>query len=266
MIEIGKACSPEQLYTQISNLDSLIPSAKVNMLFSRLVSYAIDENNKTSFEPTQIINLQQRCMEAECEMEKYWAQRVIDSGSPEETLKDFPYYNNYQRLTALEWANMSQFYKPQDRAKALFVGGGSLPLTSIVLAEKHQVESTIIDFDLEAVANSTQLLNRLGLSDRVRIHYADGQTFNGYGDFPAIYLAAIAGFTEQQKATIFAKVKHDAKPDTLILARTVHGNREWLYPKLQDHLFSGFSKLVEVHPHDDIVNSFVIMSPKQKAA
>ena len=65
-------------------------------------------------------DLQQACAVAEGEMEKFWSKKIQFSNSPEEVLRSFIYYDNYQDLTRLEYALLAS--QNAGVGKVLFVG------------------------------------------------------------------------------------------------------------------------------------------------
>lgn len=153
---------------QAKNLPSYEPSEQVNRFFSQLCAYARSDfeffreremlDRNFDFSISSVVELQNICSLAEEKMEKYWAQKIIDSKNPRKTLSDFTYYVNYQKLTNLEYhLLLSQLSSLQ---KVLFVGSGALPLTAILLA-KQGIKATLVERDNEAYDLSSQLIKVL---------------------------------------------------------------------------------------------------------
>lgn len=250
----------KDLYLEIKNLPSYEPSEKVTMLFSELVERVIHRTDIQSnlLTEKEIADLQQLCSRAEYELEKYWATKIIQSENPQETLKEFPYYQNYMDLTRLEVCSL-QSCMNHDIHKAIFVGGGPLPLTAIVLATRYNMSVTILDHDENAIALSQELIYSLKLSEKVKIIHADGASYNKYGEFNIVFVAALAGLNTKVKEAIFKQIKIHASREAHILARSSWGKRKLLYKPLSKTLYKYFKPLIEVHPHHEIVNSVVIM-------
>lgn len=106
------------------------------------------------------------CAEAECAMEKFWAQKLIAQTFCE--LHHFWYMPEYQELCSAEIKLLNG--RSFDRIS--FLGSGALPLTAIFLA-RHARDSKIVcvDFDGEACDLSEQLIKKIGLSGRIEISH-----------------------------------------------------------------------------------------------
>src|ERR1700690_2118580 len=95
----------KSLYNQISKLQDLKPNKKTNELFSKLVSFAVSQK-KNKLTSKELSKLQLICSDAEYELEKFWASKIIASKHPKEESKKFPYNKNYKKLTQLEWLSL----------------------------------------------------------------------------------------------------------------------------------------------------------------
>ena len=246
-------------YEEIRKAGDLSPSSRINRLFGDLVrevTHTFDE--EASLSPKEERLLQDLCSRAEYELERYWAKRIIASSSPQKELLRFPYFKNYFDLTRLEWLSL-QSCQAHKNHKILFVGGGPLPLTAIMLAREFGAPSTVIDIDETAVALSRQLITRLGLGSMVRILRDDARQFRDYGKFSSIFVAALAGLLPSHKEDIFLRVKQKAKKETHIIARSSWGNRRLLYRPLSPKAYRHFEPVLQIDPYSDIVNSVVIL-------
>lgn len=256
-----KKVSDKSLYKKIVSLKSLKPSKSVNQAFSNLVSYALNPQNDLSLNQKQISKLQMICSEAEYELEKYWVNKILKSKDPKKTLEDFPYINNYRKLTQMEWDTLLSCTTHTSH-KILFAGGGPLPLTAIILAQHYVDKVTVIDVDKEACDLAIQLTNKLGLDKKIEFIHTDASNFGHYSDFNVILVAALAGVESKTKEKILKKIKINSKPQTHILARSSWGLREILYRPIEKDLYKLFNPIVEVHPQNDVVNSVVVFSNK----
>lgn len=151
---------------EAKKLPSYEPSEEVDRFFSQLCVYARSDfeffrerlDRNFDFSISSVVELQNICSLAEEKMEKFWAQKIIDSKNPRKTLSEFTYYMNYQKLTNLEYhLLLSQLSSLQ---KVLFVGSGALPLTAILLA-KQGIKATLVERDNEAYDLSSQLIKVL---------------------------------------------------------------------------------------------------------
>lgn len=248
----------KEIYKKIIELDNLAPSTEVNALFSELVVKAIDQNNKESLTLDERNNLQRICSLSEYEMEKYWAKKIISSINPKTEILKFPYFQNYIDLTRLELFSLNSCTEHQNH-RVLFIGGGPLPLTSIVLALKHGIGSIVLDIDEDAVTLSSRLITLIGLEDLITVVKSAGADFQNYNDFNVIYIAALAGTSVSQKNNIFAKIKNQAPQNAHLIARSSWGNRKLLYKPISKSIYKKFKPILEVHPHNEIVNSVIIL-------
>ncbi|HWA52384.1 MAG TPA: nicotianamine synthase family protein [Patescibacteria group bacterium] len=237
----------QKLYNEITNLDNYLPSEKVNRLFSTLVENTLKEE-KNNLNKKQIENLQKVCSSAEYELEKYWSQKNIYK---------FPYFENYLKLTKLEWFSLKSC-SVHKKHKILFVGGGPLPMTAIMLAKIYRQKVTILEKEKEAVDLSSSLIKELKLQNKIKVIQVDALDFEGYKNFNAIFVAALAGINSNIKDKILEKIKKQTLKNTHILARSSWGARRILYKPLSKHSFKIFKPVMEVKPMNDIVNSFVI--------
>jgi hypothetical protein len=106
------------------------------------------------------------CARAESEMEKWWAERLIAApGDIKTALRRFWYYGNYRSLIHAEWDLIGGL----DFARIVFLGGGALPLTAMLLAAKTDRPICCVDRDGAACALARRLIERAGLRDRVTI-------------------------------------------------------------------------------------------------
>jgi len=244
------------LYKSIVSLKSFYPSPKVNFLFGELVKCALSDND-LGLSPAQKAKIQLKCSNAEYELEKHWAKRIISSKKPKQEIKNFPYYENYEKLTKLEWFSLLSC-STHKKHNIVFIGGGPLPLTAIILAEKYKCKVTVLDVDDEACELSLKIVKKLGLCKNLEILKKDGASFENYKNYNAVIVAALAGLEFKSKEKILKKIKEDAKPKTHILARSSWGAREILYKPLDSNVYKIFKPVLEVYPVSDIINSVVI--------
>jgi len=247
-----------KLYEDIRKAGDLSPSPRINRLFGDLVREAtrtFDERAGLSLKEERL--LQNLCSRAEYELERYWAERITASPSPRKELARFPYVKNYLDLTRLEWFSF-QGCQTHKNHRVLFVGGGPLPLTAIMLAREFNIASTVIDSDKTAVGLSKKVIDQLGLARMVTIRHADARDFKDYGKFSVIFVAALAGLIPSQEENIFLRIKEKAKKGTHIMARSSWGNRRLLYRPLSPKTYRHFEPVLRIDPYSDIVNSVVI--------
>lgn len=256
----------DQLYHQIMSFPNLNPSPRVNQAFSQLVSLALNPQNQDlikTISPSNLHLLHQRCSDSEYQLELHWANQVLASPHPWQVLTQFPYWQNYLKLTALEYdlavahnTTLSQTNQP-----FLFVGSGPIPFTAIILAKTHHHRVICLDSDPIAVSLSSQLITKLQLNHRLTIHHQSGQDYTQYQASPLIWVAALAGLEPQAKQTIFQVIKDQITSNTHILTRSSHGSRQLLYQPLPTQIQRQFQTIAAHHPQDDIINSILLLKP-----
>lgn len=249
-------------YHAIKALPSLTPSPEVNQTFHQLCRYAQTEDfngNEEIFSSPEVQFLRFSCAQAEYELEKKWTNLILDSEDPRTTLQTFPYFNNYQDLTRLEF----QLLKSQKDqiTTALFVGSGPLPLSAILLAKERGVNCILIDRSQEAVTLSQKLISKLSLQGQIQIIESDFSSFSFEAHFDVVMMASLL-FDADNQETLLSILAQKLNFD-LALLRSAEGMRQLLYQKLDISLVKRYLSLqFLVHPHNDIVNSVLLCSKR----
>lgn len=245
----------------------LRPEPATNELFERLVSLAVDpaaarDADAVLRDPAVerlLPSLRQLCADGEFELERAWAERIVAHPDPRTELARFPYHRNYGDLTRLEHHTVAGLTSGPVR-RVLFVGSGPLPLTSLLLAERHGCEVDNLDRAPDAVRLGAQLASALG---RDGLRFRGGDVLDGRDRYDPerydlVYLAALAGLDPDAKHELLEHLGRRLRPGTLVLARSAHSLRGLLYPVLDPDDLPGLRTLAVVHPHTDVVNSVVI--------
>ncbi|KAK7397118.1 hypothetical protein VNO78_18285 [Psophocarpus tetragonolobus] len=260
---IEKVC---ELYEQISRLESLKPCKNVDMLFTQLVLTCIPASpidvtklNKTVQEVR--CHLIKLCGEAEGHLERHYSSILASYDNPLDHLNIFPYYSNYLKLGLLEFTILSQ-HCTHVPTKIAFVGSGPLPLTSIVLASNHLPSTTFHNYDMDPLANSNAMRlvsSHPDLSKRMLFHTSDIlDVSNSLKDYEVVYLAALVGMDKEGKNRIIDHLAKTMAPGALLMLRSAHGARAFLYPVVEPCDLRGFEVLSVFHPTDEVINSVVI--------
>ncbi len=115
------------------------------------------------------------CAIAECEMEKWWSRRVLQSPCrAAQALEAFWYLENYRELCAAELDLLGS----EGGGRFAFLGTGALPMTAILLAQSDPaIELRCVDCDGEACELAEQLISRLGLAERITICETRAESF-----------------------------------------------------------------------------------------
>lgn len=257
----------QDLYEKISNLDSLKPSKDVDMLFTQLVLTCMPPNPIDVTKLCKRIqemrsNLIKLCGEAEGLLEVHYSQ-ILGSfeDNPLDHLDIFPYFTNYLKLSLLEFNILNQHTKHVPNNVA-FVGSGPLPLTSIVLASNHLTNTTFHNYDINPLANS--LASRLtasdvNLSNRMVFHTTDILDVTiDLKDYDVVFLAALVGMDKEEKVRVIGHLAKYMAPGAILMLRSAHGARGFLYPVVDPCDLQGFEVLSVFHPTDEVINSVVI--------
>ena len=252
------------LYEEIIALKDLNPSDQVNSLFQELVSCVLDTSIKNTLTENQMKKLREKASKAEYLLEKYWAKRILNSPNPKEILMSFPYFHNYFRLTTLEWNALKGCELHDHHKKAVFIGGGPLPLTAIILAKSYGIEVVSLEKSKEAADTSKRLIARLNLGDKIKIVNCSGEEFTKYKEFPVILLASLAGDSPKEKEKIIRQIRDNSTKDTHILIRSSYGKRKILYSPLKNSMCLDLEKIAEIRPLNDLINSTVIFKSNKE--
>lgn len=262
---VAKVC---ELYEQISSLETLTPCKHVDTLFTKLVFTCmpptpidVTKLSKTAQEiRTKLIRL---CGEAEGLLESHYSTILGNSyDNPLNHLHIFPYYSNYLKLSLLEFTILTQ-HSTHVPTKIAFIGSGPLPLTSLVLASNHLPNTTFHNYDIDPLANSKAL--RLvssdpDLSKRMVFHTNDIlDVSNALKDYEVVYLAALVGMDNEEKNRVIDHLAKHMAPGALLMLRSAHGARAFLYPVVDpSNDLRGFEVLSVFHPTDEVINSVVV--------
>ncbi|KAK1430024.1 hypothetical protein QVD17_12473 [Tagetes erecta] len=265
---VTKVC---EIYTKISKLETLKPSKDVNHLFTELVEACIPPysiNIATLPENIQETRskLIRLCGEAEGHLEAHFSTILATFSNPLDHLDIFPYYSNYLKLSQLEFDILNRHY-PTDQPdrvpkRVAFVGSGPLPLTSIVLALNHLKNTEFHNYDIDHSANS--MASRLvspdpDLSQRMLFHSVDiMDVTDELKEYDVVFLAALVGMDINDKVKVIEHLAKYMAPGSILMLRSAHGARAFLYPVVEPNDLQGFEVLSIFHPCDEVINSVVI--------
>ncbi|KAI3675976.1 hypothetical protein L1987_85572 [Smallanthus sonchifolius] len=263
---VNKVC---EIYDNLSKLQSLKPCKDVKNLFTELVHTCIPHSSvNIATLPPNIQEIRSKliklCGEAEGHLEAHFSTIIGSYKNPLHHLNVFPYYSNYLKLSLLEYNILNQNCPTNAQApkRVAFVGSGPLPLTSIVMASHHLKETTFHNYDIDALANS--MASRLVTSDddlsrRMVFHTADiMDVTDELKQYDVIFLAALVGMDIDEKVRVIQHLAKYMAPGAILMLRSAHGARAFLYPVVDPEILQGFDVLSIFHPDDDVINSVVI--------
>jgi hypothetical protein len=184
-----------------------------------------------------------------------WAKAILERNA---RLEDYVYYPDYVRTIAKEAALVSG-------GRVLFIGGGPVPLTPILLYQNHGIRCDAMDYDKQAVQLGTAVLHKLeeqipGVSS-IKVFFGDGTKFNSYAQYSTIMVALEAGINEQVKKAIFDNIKSQISPQTTILIRgsnsadAVDGES---FTNVEGYVGSYFSVLKKVPVFSNLSTSYLL--------
>ncbi|CAL9133572.1 unnamed protein product [Musa acuminata var. zebrina] len=255
-----------EIYECVSKLPTLSPSKEVNELFTELVNIcipviAIDVSKLSSEVQAMRSELIMLCGEAEGLLESHHSDLLASYDNPLDHLRLFPYYSNYLKLSLLEYTLLAR-HVPSRPGRVAFVGSGPLPLTSIVLAKRHMPVAEFHNYDLDPTANDRA--SRLVRSDpdmaaRMAFHTADVLSVTDeLRGFDVVFLAALVGVDHDEKVRVIEHLARHMAPGAVLVARSAHSARAFLYPVVEPAELTGFEVLTVHHPIDEVINSVIV--------
>lgn len=253
------------IYRELKSLPSLRPGRRVNGLFSELVDLTLSSEaglaRRVLADPgVRAIraDLQKLCALGEFELETHWSDRVAAARDPWKELERFPYYQNYVQAARIE-ANCLFSVKRHFIRRVLFVGAGPLPLTSVCLAREHMVRIDNVEIDEPAFERGKRLAARLGLSHRLRFYRCDIMDFSAPRAYDAVFLASLVGADGPQKVRMLRRVSGMLARGAILVVRSAQRLRSLVYPSVDMDMLRGFAPLLEIHPHNEVMNSNLVV-------
>ncbi|KAJ1380594.1 Nicotianamine synthase [Sesbania bispinosa] len=260
---VGKVC---EIYDKISRLGDLNPSKQVNNLFTQLVTICtspcqLDVTQLSQEVKETIAKLIRLCGKAEGLLENHYSALIGSYENPLNHIKLFPYYSNYLKLSHLEFTMLTT-HCTQVPAQLAFVGSGPLPLTSIMLATYFMRHTCFHNYDMDPSANAKAydlISSDPDLSKRMFFHTTDiADVSNGLKEYNVVFLAALVGMDQKEKTEVINHLAKHMAPGAILLLRSAHGARAFLYPVVDPSDLKGFEVLSVFHPTDEVINSVII--------
>lgn len=253
------------LYASLAAAPSLAPSPRVNVVFSELVALTNSANDATSRklladpEIAAIVpHLRELCATGEGLLEGYWADRIVNARRPASMLQQFPYFQNYVQLARME-AHALRGVTDAPLKRAVFIGSGPMPLSSIMLETRHGFTVDNLDINGHALTQGARVAEAAGATNQ-RFFHSDihGYAKEDLRQADVVCVAALAGLDPKQKAEITDVLAREMRPGALLLVRSADRLRGLLYPVVDE--VQGFTPEIIVHPRNDVVNSVLISS------
>ncbi|KAJ8767327.1 hypothetical protein K2173_017371 [Erythroxylum novogranatense] len=255
-----------EIYEKIASLENLSPSKPVNSLFTQLVLVCIPQcdldidklSPRVQDIRSKLIKL---CGKAEGLLESHFSTLIGSYENSLDHIRAFPYYSNYVKLSELEFSMLYDICV-QVPKRVAFVGSGPLPLTSIILATNHLKTTNFHNYDIDPSANSKALhliSSYSDLSKRMFFHTADIMHVSAsLKEYEVVFLAALVGMNKEEKLQVINHLAEHMATGALLLLRSAHDARAFLYPVIDPNDLRGFEVLSVFHPTDEIINSVII--------
>ncbi|WP_321421154.1 nicotianamine synthase family protein [uncultured Methanobacterium sp.] len=178
------------------------------------------------------------------------ARSILKSDDPWKTLESFHFYQRYQGLLR----NENQLVKFTSEQKVVFIGGGPLPLTLILLNKIFKARCVSVEVLPEVAELSRKVIEKLGLESEIEVVLGDETSLRNI-DYTVVMVAALA----EPKERVFANVWEAVDTVTPVLYRTYTGMRAILYSPVTEKATRGFHKEVMILPTGKVNNTSVLI-------
>ncbi|PKL67926.1 MAG: methyltransferase [Methanobacteriales archaeon HGW-Methanobacteriales-1] len=178
------------------------------------------------------------------------ALEILEADDPWKVLESFHFYKRYEKLIRNE-AILSQLYGMENM---VFIGGGPLPLTLIMINQFFGINGTSIELSPEIADISLRVLEKLGLDSEINVVCGDETKLKNI-DCDMVMVAALA----EPKKRVFSNVKKFTRPNAKIVYRTYTGMRAILYAPVTEEDLQGFVTLNSVLPSGKVNNTSVLI-------
>ncbi len=243
---------------ELKSLKDLFPSESTNSIFNKLYTYCVEKKNDSIKITKEVEEINIICWNAEYEMEKYYAQNIINSNIANRALEDFIYYKNYSDLTQLEYLNMSFFHK--NIKHILFLWSGPLPLSALLLAQKFGIHFTLVDISQEALEISKELIYKFNLENLFQFVQADVKDFRSDRTYDFVIWASLLFQNDSKNQENILQNIQENINFSYLLVRSSSWIRQLLYKKIPKFLLKKYFKiLLEIHPKNELINSIIIL-------
>jgi len=256
------------IHGELSSAKNLTPSPLINGEFSKLVHIV---NVTTSHSSREILgnakiasilkDIRTLSSKGESELELFWAKKVLASDIPEAILAQFPYYENYEKMTEFEVRGMRSCDLHKNH-KILFVGSGPLPLSSIMMARQHGFSVDNLDIDSNAVDVSRKIISAIGLSENVKVVKGNIFSMKDFVKYKGIFIAALVGKDEAEKIKIVSHISNQSEKGTHVILRSVSDLGTLLYPNIRVDTLKGINVLKKYDRPKGIINNIIVGKTK----
>lgn len=200
----------------------------------------------------------------ETDLENDFAAKVLSEGAP---IEQYPLYERFSRLVRREVREAGI----GSNSRVLFIGSGPFPISPILL-HKLSGGASVDCFDQseEACETSAQVLEKLGLSDAIKVFNVTAQdarrpTFTTPGEM-TLYNVVVVALLAQPKENVMRRLWGSVGVGPRIVMRNSEGTRRLIYEGINtDYLADHrFKRVGEYHAGvDDTISGLVLQTDFQ---
>ena len=184
----------------------------------------------------------------ETQLENQYAEDIL-SGK-ETTLENYFLYKRFERLVNRELSLLNG----DPPRKILFVGSGPFPISAFHMQLATNQPIDCVDRNPAAVHTSRQVIEKLGLQDKVRVFNGLGESFD-ISDYDLILIALLA----KPKRRILRNLRKRAAPGCRILCRTAFSLRTLVYEPTPEIALGGFQLLAQqIAEGEQTISTFLL--------
>ncbi|QCR33865.1 nicotianamine synthase family protein [Lysinibacillus sp. SGAir0095] len=187
-------------------------------------------------------------------------------GSVLNIVKSLPNWNSYFSLVSQELQMIYQYKRQKrntEKLPIIFVGSGPMPISPITLHLLSDAEVICLEMNDVAYDASCNLLEHLGLGDKVTVLLKDGSEFD-YSSYSLIFVASLV----RNKQAVLEAISRTST-DPLVAVRTAEGMRRIMYEAIDESQLNeqGWRILGRTCPEEKLViNSTLLLESVTKSS
>lgn len=185
-----------------------------------------------------------------------FAENILNGS--ETNVEQYPLHERFQRLVNAE-TNLAQIASSD---RVLFIGSGAFPISPILISQSTGARVDCFDKSPEAIETSQGVLDKLGLSENVRVLNALGEK-EGVYSYDVIVVALLA----QPKESIMLNIWQHAPQDVRVVYRHAEGIKSAFYKSVIPEIFTRYRHFMMDGEHtagpDDTISSVLLKIDRQ---
>lgn len=180
------------------------------------------------------------------------AHELLASSDPWGRLREFTFYENYLKLAAMEQRGAGLEANDQ----VIFLGSGPLPLSLILLCSRYGLKGIGIERKNSYVKLSRQVVEHLGLGDRITIKLGNHFSLPLKEEFRLLMVAAMA----RPKKEIFQHLAQSLPAGSVVSFRLYEKGLRKLLDRNGDFILPPeFSNYCSIRPQLPVNNTVVVV-------